>query len=285
MNPSEEQQGVWSQHAAQWQRVGAPLRPTEDDGRLMLAMAAPALQAGAGPASIVVLGVTPEVVQLPWPEPASLEAFDHSAEMIASVWRPHPSLPSSVRQVSWQAMPLAGHSVDVAAGDASLNALPALSDYDDVLAEVARVLKPTGALVLRCFIRPDVAETLDAVAAAALSGRIASFHALKWRVAMARPNGAEFSVAVADILADFERIFPDRDHLARCAGWPRTTIDTIDAYRGVSTRYTFPTLAALLARCAAHFELAETGVGRYELAERCPTIRLRPAGPRAGVAA
>ena len=56
-------QGVWRQHARQWSQVGSPLRPVPDDGELMMALAASALQASARP-RIAVLGVTPEVVQL-----------------------------------------------------------------------------------------------------------------------------------------------------------------------------------------------------------------------------
>ncbi len=91
----------------------------------MLQMAAPFLLDRADAANIVVMGVTPEIVQLDWPAHVRLQAFDHSAEMIASVWRPHPNLPSEVQQVRWQNMPLADHSVDCVVGDGSLTDQPA----------------------------------------------------------------------------------------------------------------------------------------------------------------
>lgn len=242
-------QGVWRKHSRQWHKDGAPLRPTQHDGRLM---------------------------QLPWPDHVQLHAFDHSAEMIASIWRPHAKAASSVQQVRWQSMPLPDHSVEVVVGDGSLNVLPHSDGYGVVMAEVARVLTPNGLMALRCFIGPDRVEALDEIAAAALGGVISSFHALKWRLAMAMDGSENFSVAVADLHAVFNRLFPDRDLLAQRAAWTRETVDTIDAYLGVDTRYTFPTLLALQQLAAPTFHLAEVRHDQYELADRCPTVCFRP---------
>lgn len=129
--------------------------------------------------------------------------------------------------------------------------------------------------MLRCFVRPDRAETLDAVASAALAGDVGSMHALKWRIAMALEVDHTFSVKVVDIRTAFDRLFPDRDLLARITGWPLQVIETIDAYRGVATRYSFPTLAAIRTAAAPLFEVGGVRLGCYELAERCPTVLFR----------
>lgn len=268
--------GVWKQHAQQWQRIGAPLRPSAEDGSLMLELAASALSGKPTP-RVVILGVTPELVRLPWPADARLLALDQSAEMIASIWQPHPDVESRVREARWQSMPVDNQSISLIVGDGSLNALTSLQEYLDVFTEAARALKSDGALVLRCFVRPDRAETLDAVASAALAGEVGSMHALKWRIAMALEVDHTFSVAVVDIRAAFERLFPDRDRLAGITGWPLQVIDTIDAYRGVATRYSFPTLAAIRTAAAPLFQVDKVRCGRYELAGRCPTVLFRRA--------
>ena len=115
----------------------------------------------------------------------------------------------------------------------------------------------------------------------ALGGRIRSFHALKWRVAMLLSDGPEFSVAVAEIHATFDRLFPDRERLAAAGGWPGELISTIDAYAGAPTRYTFPTLAAALEAARPWFEAVEVRRGRYELSDCCPIVAFRR---RAGAA-
>lgn len=277
MQPNPQaQQGVWTQHSGQWQRIGSPLRPLPEDAERALAFVAPAL----GKASrVLVLGVTPELVQAAWPADTRLLAVDHSGPMISSIWQPNPRIDSTVLQACWQELPLPARSVAAIAGDGSLNALPHADDIRRVLAETARVLAPGGLMALRCYIRPETQESLDAVRDAALQGDIGSFHALKWRIAMALPIGPDCSVAVSAILAAFEWLFPDREELACRAGWPREIIDTIEAYRGNDTRYCFPTLPLLAAMAAAHFRISAQRHGDYELAERCPTLCFQPLSP------
>lgn len=270
------QERVWTRHSGQWQRIGSPLKPLPEDAQRALSLLQPALAAAGSQLRVLILGVTQELVQAPWPAGASLLAVDHSGPMIARLWRPNAAVPSEVLQARWQELPLADASVAAIVGDGSLNALPSLDEMPAVLAEARRLLRPGGLMVLRCYIRPDRQESLDAVRDAALQGQVGSFHALKWRVAMALPSDAGFSIAVTDILAAFEQLFTDRDELARRAGWPRESIDTIEAYRDADTRYCFPTLAALADVAGPYFRIVERRCGEYELAERCPTLCFQP---------
>lgn len=266
---------VWRTYSNQFRKYGAPLRPSAQDAELMAAAVLPALASTTRPAMVAILGVTPEIVSLPWPDHVRLHAFDQSADMIAAVWRPHPTLRSDVTQAYWQNLPLPHQSVRIVVGDGSLNALPGLSQYPHVLSELARVLEMDGIVGVRCYIRPDTIESANDVVAAALAGKIQSFHALKWRIAMISSHPPDHSVAVVDILAAFEALFPNRRVLADAANWPMEVVDTIDAYRGASARYNFPTLSAFREACAPWFEVDNITRGDYEMAERFPTIRLR----------
>ena len=278
MMSTADQSAVWRKHSNQWQKVGPPLRPCARDGEMMMTMALPVLHARNTPntgAIVAVLGVTPEIVRLPWPDHVFVHAFDQSAEMIGALWQPHPHVPSTVTQARWQELPLENQSIRLAVGDASLNALPRLSDYPQVLSELARVLETDGLLCVRAFIRPNHRETMEAIAKDALAGSIRSFHTLKWRVAMSLSEEPEYSVGTSDILGAFEAAFSNRRVLARAANWPLDVIDTIDAYRGASTRYNFPTVSALQEICAPWFFVDNLEYADYELGERCPTASLR----------
>ena len=166
-----DQCGIWQRHSSQWNKLGSPQRPSPEDGAIMMAAAGADLARPAA-TDVLVLGVTPEVVQLPWPASLRLHAFDHSAEMIATVWQPHPQIVSSARQASWQSLPLADRSVCVAVGDGSFNSLPELADYTDVLRELARVLQPDALLCLRYYALPLVRESLAEVEAAVRAGQV-----------------------------------------------------------------------------------------------------------------
>ncbi len=250
----------WPRHAEQWARVGPPLRPAAEDIASVSARVTT-----RGPVRALVLGVTPELVGLPWPTGSAITAVDRSAAMIAAHRPPH----TTCVRADWRALPCAAATADVVVGDGALSVL-ASADYGQVARELARVLAPGGELVLRLFTAPDVRKTVAALAAAPSPG---SFHAFKWRLAMALAAGGD--VAVAAIARAFDELAPDRAALAAATGWSPAAIATIDAYRGSELVYSFPPRATVLAALAPHFELAAAHVPGYELGERCPTVVLR----------
>lgn len=253
--------------------MGPPLRPSPEDGELALQSLRPALYGAQAFGRVAVLGVTPELVRLPWPAYTVVHAFDHSQHMLDTVWRPHPQRPSQATLAEWQCLPVPDGHFDAVVGDGSMNALPSLEAYGPVFHELARVTRPTGVLVLRCFVRPDEPESIEQVRNAVMAGQVGSFHALKWRLAMSLASEQGAAVAVRSIHQAFEAHF-NYEELVRRTAWPMPVVDTINAYRSADTVYTFPTLAQWSEHCAPAWELASVcRASRYELAERCPTLR------------
>ena len=95
-------QEVWKKHAQQWHQVGTPLRPTLEDGQIMLGMAKKSLLDCPTP-QVLVLGVTPEIVQLDWPSKTQLLALDQSSEMVSSAWVEQHSIQSNAVIGCWRA--------------------------------------------------------------------------------------------------------------------------------------------------------------------------------------
>lgn len=225
------------------------------------------------PKRVAMLGVTPELVQMDWPEGTEICAFDHTAQMLNTVWKPHPTLASSATLARWQALPVPDGQFDFVVGDGSLNVLPTLDEYGPLFGELARVTFARAALVIRCFVRPDRPETFAHLKTEVAAGRVGSFHALKLRIAMLLSDERDGQVEVRAVYQAFECHF-NREELAQQMGWPLAVIATIDVYQEVSTVYTYPTVAQLRERCLPHWLVDCVAVGRYELAERCPTLRL-----------
>jgi SAM-dependent methyltransferase len=280
MKPISQAQ-VWQKQALQWELVGAPLRPSAKDAALMRAAVLRRHGQNAQGLQVAVLGVTPELVGLNWPEASKIRAFDHSADMVGRVWQPHATLASEVCLADWSDLPLPSHSVDVCVGDNALGALPSFAKCRDVLRELERALKPSGTLCLRCFIAPEVPESLADICDDVAQGKVFSFHALKWRLAMALSTGHDQNVVVHRIFQCFQSLFPDRFALERVTGWPQSVINTIDVYRDSDTLYTFFTLAALERLALPWFKVQDIEYPDYELAGRCPTLTLVP---RSGIA-
>jgi SAM-dependent methyltransferase len=268
---SEEIANAWNGQAQKWQHVGLPTRPTTEDGNMMLELASGSLRGAQ--THIGVLGVTPEVVQLAWPNDANLHAFDLSADMIKSVWRPNSRLNCLVTQANWTDIPLPDSSFDCIVGDGIVTAAGSPEVVERVLAEICRVLKPEGKLILRCFIRPDNPEGTELVVQDALEARIQHFGTLKWRLAMALV-GDDSQVSPRLVHAVFNQQFTDRSLLATSTGWHSSAIDTIDAYENMQGSFYFPRFDELIQVASEKLSLKRTLVGTYELAERCPTVEL-----------
>lgn len=251
----------------------SPWCPSPEDCGFLVDAVAPGLGRGER-STLLVLGTTPELLQLDWPGDPSLVAIDSSADMIAIDWQPHPRLPSAMVEACWQRMPLGDASVDAAVGDASLNALPGFDAYDAVLEGVARVLKPGGMLAVRAFLRDERPETCADVIAAAGRGAFANGVPFRLAFAMAAA-GADGTLEFADLPARFDALVPDRDRFAEAAGWSREDLDRIDIYAGNRNRINFPTEAELRRLVAPRFELAALRYpAGYALADRCPTAML-----------
>jgi hypothetical protein len=127
------------------------------------------------------------------------------------------------------------------------------------------------------FCRPDIAETPDAVIAALQSGAIGSFHAFKWRLAMAVQGMDDArDVAVDAVWKVWHAARIDMRALAVARGWPPEDVGTIEFYQGSPARYNFMRFDDMIGCLRrAGFDLLATCTGSYELAGRCPHVLLR----------
>ena len=259
---------IWSQNANRWHLQGPPLKPSDEDVQAVVRNVRAWEIAHKHSASVLVLGVTQELVRAF----DSVIAIDCAPSMIERLFvgrRGHRAVCAD-----WRAMPIPDASIDVVVGDGSLTCLQVLSAYSEVAKELRRVLVPDGLVVLRLFASPEALETLDEVETALRAGSIGSMHALKWRIAMALPR-EQGTIRLADMRAAFDRWVPDRAAFCESLSWPRAVVDNIDIYAGSEETRTFPSVSDLRALLADDFHVEVDGVKSYELGDRCPTVVLR----------
>ena len=265
----------WSQHARQWDLIGAPLRPsTEDIQRLGAEIAAWQAREAVTAPSALLCGVTPEVARLRWPSGTRLTAIDHSMRMIGGVW-PAGEVPGSAVCADWLAMPLKQGSQHLLLGDGSHCQMVGRARYTAFNAELRRVAADNALVAMRHFLRPERAESVGQVIDDLRQKRIGNFHAFKWRLAMALHGPLEDGVRLGDVWDAWQQLVPDAGRVAADLDWPLEIINTIHNYREVDTRYTFPTLEEARA-LATHFKILAVHIPAYELGERCPTLVMRP---------
>ena len=255
----------WTDFHRHWQRLKPPQRPHPD----VVAGVRKLLR--GHDVSLLLLGVTPELAGLG----ESLVAVDRNRTMIEHVW-PGDGESRRALQGDWCALPFPAQRFSAALGDGSANCLAYPEDYRRLLAELARVLRPGGRLVLRVYTSPERPEAVERLRREALAGRVESLHGFKWRLVSAMlAEAGSCNIPVAAILERFDALFPDRSHLAEASGWPAEDIATIEGYRRSSEVYSFPTLDQFRAVLPPSFgDLRIASSGGYELAERCPLVTL-----------
>lgn len=264
----------WKQHARQWSLIGPPLRPAiEDIALLEIEIRDWCSRTAVSAPRALLCGVTPEVARMRWPAGARLVAVDHSRPMIAGVWPVE--APGMAVCGDWLFLPLANASRHLLIGDGCYSLLVGRAQYVAFAAELRRVASDDALLAMRYFVRPDVAERVERVIDDLWRRRIGNFHVFKWRLAMALHGTLEQGVRLGDIWTAWHDAVPDPEKLAAHIGWPVAVVNTINNYRNVDTRYSFPTLAEVRA-CTGDFVIEAMHVPAYELGERCPTLIMRP---------
>lgn len=268
----------WNQHAVNWRHFDSPLRPIEEDIR-WFEQALPA-SGSVKRRKALLLGVTPELACMQRPEQLDLYAVDQCVSMIRNVWPQSEYERSSVFCGDWFRIPFPDHSLDAVLGDGVLVFFPfvgvSASGGKALLTEIKRVLHPAGRLLLRVFIRPDNNESLEAIHSDLFAGRIGSFHAYKWRLAMAMHGNISDGVRPAEVWRKWREFVPDSSVLAKTTGWHENAIATIEAYRDSSAVYYFPTMNELREMLGHEFAIVDSYISGYELGERCPLLALQP---------
>lgn len=265
----------WSAVATDWSRFQSPFRPHPDD-TAVIERVARTLHTHGGNLNVAILGLTIETATCAWPENTRISAFDSSADAIAILWPPAGSPPGASAELArWTALPVADQTLDLVTADGSLVCV----DYPDgaraVFEEVRRVLRPGGRFVARTFLRPEPSETLADILDDLEAGSIHNPFVLKLRVDSALHEGLSgFSMHEKWLL--WRQIFPDQEATARRFGWPLRTFALPPSFETQDLRFVYPTIDELRAVFSPFFRELEVSVGRYELAERCPTFVLEP---------
>jgi SAM-dependent methyltransferase len=260
----------WPEMAWAWDESGAPLRPSAEDVEGYHRRAKEWWSVHGSP-RVLLLGVTPEIYKLPWPEDREFIAVDRTPAMIAHVWK---GRPEEVLQASWLELPLPPASRDIALCDGGLHLLDHPVGQKKLVERLHEVLAPGGRCILRLFTPPDIKESAQTVLGDLLAGGVANLNILKLRLGMAMQTSLESGVAVKDVWQALRALAPDWESLAHGLGWPVAHLAAVDAYRGSDARYYFMTVDEVTELFCGDGRFVSLGwdVPHYALGERCPII-------------
>jgi len=188
----------------------------------------------------LVLGVTPELAALGWPAQSRVYSVDRSIEMIRSIWYTSAPHAKGAAAGDWAKLPVRDRSFDLILGDGSFAFWAWPEGYRSLLDQAVRALKPSGRLIARFSIRPDLPETPAQVFAELAAGRIGGFNTFKWRLVVAVHGDNPDGVRLGDVWSAWRKSGVDAERLANERCWPLAVIQTIDAYQDAPIRYFLP---------------------------------------------
>jgi SAM-dependent methyltransferase len=264
----------WPEIARRWQQVGPPLRPSPQD----LAFVSEALRlglAGRRRAQALILGVTPELFKLAWPDATTLRAVDNTQAMIDALW---PGPREAVLCADWRDVPLAKAGCDFVVCDGGLHLLPFPEGQRALVKEMARILVPGGRCCFRLFATPPAQESADQVFADLSAGAVGNMNELKLRLAMALQTSSVEGVELARVYDAFRRAVPNDTLLEREQAWPAAQIAVIGTYKHSKKRYHFVSVeqaTQLFCDTPGGFSLEQLNTPTYALGQRCPSLIFR----------
>lgn len=267
----------WTDAAYHWEHYGPPLRPGVEDLRAIETLVA--AHAG-GPdrkrRTALLLGVTPEIAMMSWPEGTELVAVDKSPLMIERVWPGDAPPRRRAVRADWLTFAATAPRHDWVVGDGTFAILGFPQQQRALARSVHRALAPDGLFVTRLFLQPENVETPEAVFADLVANRVGSFHAFKLRLAMSMQRDAASGVRMGEAYAAWEDAGIDHQALLSATGWPPHALETIRPWAGKDSRLAFPTVAEMATVMGEFFEMRQQVNPDCELGERCPIVAYRP---------
>jgi|SRR5579864_1207328 len=269
--------GYWETVAERW-RIAPPLSPSAEDIRYYerKAQGCADSQGNSFPLNALLLGVTPGIVSMRWPEGTSLVAVDWSGGMFRSAW-PRQGAPVGAAAVigDWRELPFAPARFDFAAGDGCYTALGSFQDGARLNAELHRSLRPGGLLSIRCFCRPETPLRIERLFEELAAGQVRNLDLLRWLTAMAVHGNSRGGVALQSVWKVWNERFPDLSALKAQFGWTEDAFANLERWSKLNMRYSFATLGELRGLAAPHFELLEHEIPDYEWGECFPRLLMR----------
>jgi SAM-dependent methyltransferase len=266
----------WDDIATSFAVLGPPLKPSGED--IHFVETAVRNWSSGHPRKTLralLLGVTPEIAKMEWPDASRFTAVDNSLGMAQAVWPGNIPGKRWVVCGDWLALPRPNSSCDVVIGDGSLNCVRFPDGLRAVAKNVNDVLDPDGVLLFRCFVRPTTKELPEDVFSDLVHARIPSVNHFKFRLLMAMQSSAENGISVHDVYEKWADSDIDQEALMARTGWDKRAFQSIELYKGQDVIHTFPAIEELRSVLHEFFEECSVSTPAYPLGERCPRFILR----------
>jgi hypothetical protein len=269
-----ELESPWPTLTTHWHHVVPPLRPAIQDLAFYWSAAEEWIRMHGAP-RVLLLGVTPQLYNLPWPLGTDFLAIDRTQSMIDLLWAgPREAVLCS----DWRSMALPDGSRDIVLCDGGLHLLTYPEEQQRLILLLKHLLSEKGICLLRLFVPPKHSESPEAVVADLFNRKISNLSILKLRMGLALRDNAVRGVALEEIFQKIQEAAPDLENLAAKIGWPAEHMLAIRGYQGVDFRYYYVTVqeaSDMFCINPGGFQIERLETPSYELGHCCPTLIIK----------
>lgn len=261
----------WETLSRSWTHIGSPLRPcAQDVEHYRELIGLPRRDA----LRVLIFGVTPEFLSLPWSDESEVWAVDRSEELIQVIW---PGPMNRAVCANWLDLPFDNGFFDCVLCDGGMHLLNYPDQQSRLSGILARFLKPGGRFAIRLFVLPEVPEGPSSVLGDLSDGKVPDIHCLKLRLGMALQTSAQAGLVVDEVYQSVVGAYGSMDALQKATGWPREEVLTLTSYRQSSNRYHFLTEEQSIELLGADRRMIfeRRVAGSYPLGDRCPLVLMR----------
>jgi len=265
---------VWQRHSRNRRLYGPPLRPSAQDVRTYWQTANQWIRKYGAP-RVLLLGVTPEIYGLPWPERTDFLAVDSSQAMIDSVW---PGPKNMVQCGDWLSMNLPDGSRDLVFCDGGMQLIEYPQGQQRLIRLLRDIVSDRGLCIFRLYALPSQRESPETALQDLFDGKISDLGTLKIRLSMSLQSKAEKGVLHDHVYRVLVEAAPDLKSLAEKIGWPAEDMLAINDYKGMNYRLYYLTVEQvmdLFCRDPGGFRLHRLNTPPCDLGERFPIIALQ----------
>lgn len=261
---------LWNNLAKRFFSIDPPLRPSAEDTEIVR-HAVEELVPDSTAIRAMILGVTPEFVDLNWGANTDLIAIDHNQSMIDAVW---PGPEDSAINADWTAMPLPDASRNVALCDGGLTLLDP-EQLTLVAQELRRVISPNGLFIVRAFVPQQAVPSTAEIINDFVSRRVEGLSRFKIRLWTSLQNDPQEGVQLAGAWNAIEQTVGNIAQVFRKRGVSEEAAETVVQWRGNRNVYRFPTperISQLFCDDPGGFKLTRVNRPGYVTGDQCPTL-------------
>lgn len=275
MAHASEEQRAWEAHIELFKSMTPPYRvdPVEK-AHYQAVISEMAASAQARGLRVLLLGMTPEIVDLNWPEGSRLVVADRSEAMIHGFW---PGDIPGVREIcrkDWLELPFEAGSFDLVLGDGVFNLMAYPDGFQALGRTASELLAADGKLCVRVFLQSEPREESGALVQEIKDSERVDFYGMRLRIASSLQNSTEegYLLTKASLDAFLEEQGVAMKTLIAKSGYRPPGVA---AKSGGGLRITYPTADEFTATLGEWFTCESLHHGSHPLAHRTPIFQMR----------